>query len=1041
MAQTSRLVLEIDSRDAEQKIVDTRKALESLEEAGIRVKPALDKTGQGMTGMAGSSEKATRSVKEQKDEIAELLGRIDPLTKKLGELDKQEAALAKSRKANKIDLDTYNEYQAKIAATRSELTRFGDSLNRTGNTAKQTAAALRGVPAQFTDIAVSLQGGQAPLTVFLQQGGQLKDMFGGVGPAAKALGGYIVGLINPFTVLAATLGSLAAVYYDAEKEASAFNKALFSGSASSGQTAGTLSAIAKSTAGITGSLGEAKAAVIALAASSGLSEVQFRNLAEASASIGEFTGKSAGDVAKSLGDMGDNATKAAEKISAQYGLLTSAQYEVIKGLDDQGKKQEALDLLSETLNQNAKARLNRYRESLSDIERDWNDIGTAISNAYSRVRGELFPDSAKQIEIIERILKTRKDGGLAGAVSTGLSKLNGALGLDDGNNDDSTAALEKRLALLKQTAEVAKSTAELDGKTTRENQARIEADTKWSALSNKELSDQAKLVKDIADARRLGVEAGKSQAEIDKVVGDIQAKYDKAQPKTPKAKAYTEDAGIKALDQAKQQYAVLQQQSVQINLQQGSSERLGAAAQALIKWEQQLSDIKEKKTLTADQKSLLANQELVTAQLKRNAGLEKENQLTSARLENAAKLKAYQDGLNAELALAQEGLDNRNAGTGLGDRTKARLQEELKIRQDYQKKINKLTTDYSDSTDKSAGRKSLYEDDLEAAQNAMDKRLAMQQNSYVQEEELRNNWLAGTSTAWENYLDIATNYNQQAQDSIGQVLGDTTSSISDQIQGLVKGTTDLGDAFVNLATTMAGSVLRAISDIAAQWAVTQALKMAGITAETTATVTSEGVKTAAKVTGDTVATGSTLAALATTTAATVAAAGTTLASWLPAALVASVGSFGAAAIVGGAGLLAAFALIKGFSAGGYTGAGGVNDPAGIVHKGEVVWSQDDIKRSGGVASVEALRKGNVSPIRAAMKGSGASSGAAGLAPATSSGSTVVNLNEDASRAGQVQTSTGPDGKQIMEIFVSNIRSQSSAIKAFEQTYGLKRVGR
>ena len=55
--------------------------------------------------------------------------------------------------------------------------------------------------------------------------------------------------------------------------------------------------------------------------------------------------------------------------------------------------------------------------------------------------------------------------------------------------------------------------------------------------------------------------------------------------------------------------------------------------------------------------------------------------------------------------------------------------------------------------------------------------------------------------------------------------------------------------------------------------------------------------------------------------------------------------------------------------------------------------------------------------------------------------TVVNLHEDASRAGQVQTSTGPDGKQIMEVFVSNIRSQSGAAKAFEQTYGLKRVGR
>ena len=1030
MAQTSRLVLEIDSRDAEQKVVDTRKALESLEEAGIRVKPALDKTGQGMTGMAGSSEKATRSVKEQKDEIAELLGRIDPLTKKLGELDKQEAALAKSRKANKIDLDTYNEYQAKIAATRSELTRFGDSLNRTGNTAKQTAAALRGVPAQFTDIAVSLQGGQAPLTVFLQQGGQLKDMFGGVGPAAKALGGYIVGLINPFTVLAATLGSLAAVYYDAEKEASAFNKALFSGSASSGQTAGTLSAIAKSTAGITGSLGEAKAAVIALAASSGLSEVQFRNLAEASASIGEFTGKSAGDVAKSLGDMGDNATKAAEKISAQYGLLTSAQYEVIKGLDDQGKKQEALDLLSETLNQNAKARLNRYRESLSDIERDWNDIGTAISNAYSRVRGELFPDSAKQIEIIERILKTRKDGGLAGAVSTGLSKLNGALGLDDGNNDDSTAALEKRLALLKQTAEVAKSTAELDGKTTRENQARIEADTKWSALSNKELSDQAKLVKDIADARRLGVEAGKSQAEIDKVVGDIQAKYDKAQPKTPKAKAYTEDAGIKALDQAKQQYAVLQQQSVQINLQQGSSERLGAAAQALIKWEQQLSDIKEKKTLTADQKSLLANQELVTAQLKRNAGLEKENQLTSARLENAAKLKAYQDGLNAELELAQEGLNNQNSGAGMGDRERSRLQEDLKIRQDYQKKINRLTNDYSDSTDKSPERKKLYDDEVAATNAALDKRLAKQKDSYAQEEVLRNNWLAGTTTAWQNYVDIATNYNQQANDATAQVLGDTTLSISDQISGLLRGTVTLGQAFANLGTTMATSVVTALSDIAAQWLVTHALKMAGINAETLLTVSSEATKTTAKLTTDTVTTGSSLAAIATTVAANVSAAATTMASWLPAALVASIGTFGAAAVVGGAGLLAACALIKGFSTGGYVSGSGTGTSDSIparLSDGEFVVNAKATKTNR--ALLEAINSGE----RVSTGGAAVNVGVNKMqAP-------IVQIFEDASKAG-TSTVTREGNQDFIKVWVANVMSDGEAHNAMQAKYGLQGQG-
>lgn len=45
-----------------------------------------------------------------------------------------------------------------------------------------------------------------------------------------------------------------------------------------------------------------------------------------------------------------------------------------------------------------------------------------------------------------------------------------------------------------------------------------------------------------------------------------------------------------------------------------------------------------------------------------------------------------------------------------------------------------------------------------------------------------------------------------------------------------------------------------------------------------------------------------------------------------------------------------------FDKGGYTGPGGKHQPAGVVHKGEVVWSQADIRRHGGVAVVEAMRK-------------------------------------------------------------------------------------
>ncbi|HEX8048436.1 hypothetical protein [Rhizobium sp.] len=83
------------------------------------------------------------------------------------------------------------------------------------------------------------------------------------------------------------------------------------------------------------------------------------------------------------------------------------------------------------------------------------------------------------------------------------------------------------------------------------------------------------------------------------------------------------------------------------------------------------------------------------------------------------------------------------------------------------------------------------------------------------------------------------------------------------------------------------------------------------------------------------------------------------------------GLFGGGGIFGGGGGLdlgilarspqAASAIASGsaglFADGGYTGPGGVHDPAGVVHAGEVVWSQKDIARAGGVGVVEAMRLG------------------------------------------------------------------------------------
>jgi len=68
------------------------------------------------------------------------------------------------------------------------------------------------------------------------------------------------------------------------------------------------------------------------------------------------------------------------------------------------------------------------------------------------------------------------------------------------------------------------------------------------------------------------------------------------------------------------------------------------------------------------------------------------------------------------------------------------------------------------------------------------------------------------------------------------------------------------------------------------------------------------------------------------------------------------GMFGAASTSKGAGGLLG-SLFGGFAAGGYTGPGGRNQPAGVVHKGEYVFDADSVRSAGGPAALEAMRRG------------------------------------------------------------------------------------
>lgn len=136
---------------------------------------------------AEATKKAAAATGVQAEGLQELLGKLNPTMAALDKLDQQQAQLQKYKAAGVIDADTFREYSTRIDASRQKLGEFDEGLRKTGISSGQTQAALRQLPAQFTDIFTSLAGGQNPLLVLIQQGGQIKDSFGGIGPTMDAL--------------------------------------------------------------------------------------------------------------------------------------------------------------------------------------------------------------------------------------------------------------------------------------------------------------------------------------------------------------------------------------------------------------------------------------------------------------------------------------------------------------------------------------------------------------------------------------------------------------------------------------------------------------------------------------------------------------------------------------------------------------------------------------------------------------------------------------------------------------------------------------
>lgn len=392
---------------------------------------------------------------------------------------------------------------AGMAASTKALRDYDETLAKTGITARQTNAALRQLPAQFSDIFVSLQGGQAPLTVFLQQGAQIKDSFGGVGNAVRALGGYILGLINPVNVAIAAFTAYAAIIYTVEKQQQALARAIaFSGNAiglSTSQLNATAEAVAKSTNTTIGTVTEL---VGALAESGKISSESLAAITEAAVRTEKVGGMSLKEMTAIMVSLGKDPQKGLQELADKYGIVSLAIQEQVKGLIELGRQEEAIALVQKFAADEFNKRAKSVEDSTGSLIKAFQTVKKAAVEMWNSIFDIGRTDTEYQIKTTEaRIasltkLRDESSKSLLGNAAGGTSRYQAQIDLE-----------QKSLDILKDKVAQSKLDAQATGESTR---AAKEAAIAQEAV-NKDIGDGA------AKVSKLNKELTTYRANIEKV--------------------------------------------------------------------------------------------------------------------------------------------------------------------------------------------------------------------------------------------------------------------------------------------------------------------------------------------------------------------------------------------------------------------------------------------------------------------------------------------------------------------------------------------
>ncbi|HHG1730350.1 TPA: phage tail tape measure protein [Enterobacter cloacae] len=694
---------------------------------------------------------ATQAAEKQSAALKNLLGSIDPTIRAFNSLDEQHAQLVAHFEAGRINGAQFERFNTILNQTRERLSGVADVLpealsrqesaaRRAGISVGQYSAAMRTLPAQFTDIATQLAGGQSPFLILLQQGGQIKDQFGSVKGALSGVGEYIrsmAGVINPTTIalggLIGTIGLLAAAAYNSSEQFDQVARSVIMMGGAGFASMQQLNEAAEEVAGKTNtSISSTVDTLVTLNDTGKYTASQMKQIATAIT----LMGKAGNDTKTAMSDFGkivSDPVKGLASLNEQYGFVDEAMIKHIIQLRKQKGEQAAV---TEAINLFAGVMAKRAEETnnaTDNIGRTWESLKKSASDTFGEIGVTVRAWGNQIIDIFELVKASIKDlflnitsldAKFTGTIAGWAEKIPGG------------GALANFLGM---DVEAMKKAGDEADKEIEANKKRY--NELWKRVTDP--NAQAKYEREARGSTVAG-EGGTSRESRD-AVSKLAQDSDK---KTKEAKA-TLEAGDRTLENYRAQARTLTE-TLETLRQTGETHAKNTEFSKQQSRFAELDEAAKTRALTAQEKSLLSSREAILNAAKVVDQKNKE-------VEAQQKINGLAQQANKYVTQMTEKTDALRDSAGLSSRQTQRMMEEAQLRQGWLNGGGKLDD---------AGYK---------------KELAALRKYYAEEDKLRGDWKAGAVSGWNEYLDAATN----TYDAVKNVASSTLTGLSNMLTELM----------------------------------------------------------------------------------------------------------------------------------------------------------------------------------------------------------------------------------------------------------------